>query len=561
MKANNPDKEGGDIGEVKTPNLDQDLATADFTDRLYLVKISNAKPTDVEPGNEVATYNLWPALTYNYFSDLVGQLTNNELKNIIHSEHHKLLHLNPSKKKYDTNKYGIAYLLRREKTHPPLVLVPKNSNGIVAHDNHNVFDFFAHVDEMELGVGHGEGYCGSEQFQAAYKFAINRIEKHVSDDIPPSPPGVKLQSVLHQPSTNGNEKSSGLFSKFGALLGFRRRFDSTVDTTETSVAKITPPRGDAHVSNNSTDLPGHDNHEDYGHSDESAGSYTSSDDEQVEMRQVFEPSRSHQGPPPSGLPSTSSSKDSGLNGKLSASSQTEKKKKNQRGKKSKNNRTNAKRATNNEVGSRIIRTPSLSVSVDVPNQRRCLLDSLLSLITDVTIQNSIKQEFLRTMASSGDTPICVGIKALSGQSMTLKHVTDQYTMPLELSLLQNKAPCRLILVVRLFSKKVGPNGETFADHCVAWDGSIIHDQPKSVMVNNSSDRANELNSRAVFNRIFHPNDYAKWQIIQVFKLSSTNQNHSVSGRKRRRNQNTRGRNRKKNKKKEHGLSLHNAQWT
>jgi hypothetical protein len=81
------------------------------------------------------------------------------------------------------------------------------------------------------------------------------------------------------------------------------------------------------------------------------------------------------------------------------------------------------------------------------------------------------------------------------------------------------------------------------------------------MVNNSSDRANELNSRAVFNRIFHPNDYAKWQIIQVFKLSSTNQNHSVSGRKRRRNQNTRGRNRKKNKKKEHGLSLHNAQWT
>jgi hypothetical protein len=168
------------------------------------------------------------------------------------------------------------------------------------------------------------------------------------------------------------------------------------------------------------------------------------------------------------------------------------------------------------------------------------------------------------MASSGDTPICVGIKALSGQSMTLKHVTDQYTMPLALSLLQNKAPCRLILVVRLWSKKVGPNGETFADHCVAWDGSIIHDQPKSVMVNNSSDRANELNIRAVFNRIFHPNDYANWQIIQVYQLSSTDQtkkcppdtylktNHvrndpSVSGRKRRKNTRA-GRNRKKNKK-------------
>ena len=38
-------------------------------------------------------------------------------------------------------------------------------------------------------------------------------------------------------------------------------------------------------------------YEDYSHSDEYARSYTSSDDEQVEMRKVFEPSRIHYGPP------------------------------------------------------------------------------------------------------------------------------------------------------------------------------------------------------------------------------------------------------------------------
>jgi hypothetical protein len=55
---------------------------------------------------------------------------------------------------------------------------------------------------------------------------------------------------------------------------------------------------------------------------------------------------------------------------------------------------------------------------------------------------------------------------------------------------------------------------------VAWDGSIIHDRPKSVQVNNSSDRANKSNCRAVFERLFHRKEYAKWQIVQVFELKS-----------------------------------------
>ena len=197
---------------------------------------------------------------------------------------------------------------------------------------------------------------------------------------------------------------------------------------------------------------------------------------------------------------------------------------------------------------------------------------LLSLITDETIQDDLKQEFVRTMSSKGDTPISVGIKALSCHCMTLKHVTDQYNNYDEpaFSLLQMRMKCQLIIVVRLWSHVVGPNGETYVDHCVAWDGSIIHDQPKSVQVNNSSDRRNKANCRAVFERLFHRKEYAKWQIIQVFelisiqtkkspdtalgtnhglnhglKISNVRNDPAASGRKRRRN--TRGRKRKNKK--------------
>jgi len=130
----------------------------------------------------------------------------------------------------------------------------------------------------------------------------------------------------------------------------------------------------------------------------------------------------------------------------------------------------------------------------------------------------------------GDTPISVGIKALSCHCMTLKTVTNEHDKCTEpaFSLLQIRGCCQLIIVIRLWSHEVGPNGETFADHCVAWDGSIIHDQPKSVQVNNSKDRANKANCRAVFERLFHPNDFAKWQIIQVFELISIKTKNSLN---------------------------------
>ena len=52
--------------------------------------------------------------------------------------------------------------------------MPKNSQGGIEPDDHDVFDYFQHVDQMEQGTG----YCESEEFQAAYKLVMNRMEQY-----------------------------------------------------------------------------------------------------------------------------------------------------------------------------------------------------------------------------------------------------------------------------------------------------------------------------------------------------------------------------------------------
>ena len=254
------------------------------------------------------------------------------------------------------------------------------------------------------------------------------------------------------------------------------------------------------------------------HSAETDGSETSFSEPQVEMFADFDPSQ---------LPCSTSSKDSCLNGTIPTepSNQNKKKKRRKHRNQSCRKRARHSNAINNEVGSKIVYMPQFSSDVAVTNDRRCLLDAILSLVPDdESFHNHIKQEFVNTMSSEGDTPFSVGIKALSGQQMTLNHVTCLYQQPnksLVYSLLNIRQQCQLILVIRLWTHIVGPNGENYTDHCVAWDGTIVHDQPRSVRVNNSTDRANEANCRAVFQRLFHTRDYTNWQIIHVFKLERT----------------------------------------
>ena len=299
---------------------------------------------------------------------------------------------------------------------------------------------------------------------------------------------------------------------------------------EKELSKLCPPnvkRTTTHSSDEDemiADDAGDVVHEEFCSSAETDGSEPSFSEPQVEMFAGFDPSQ---------LPCSTLSKDSCRNGTIPTETSNQNKKKKRRKHRNQSCRKRARHsnAVNNEVGSKIVYLPQLSSEVSsLTNDRRCLLDAILSLVPDdESIRNHVKQEFIRTMSSKGDTPISVGIKALSGQQMTLKHVTYLYDQPnksLVYSLLNIRDQCQLILVIRLWTRKVGPNGENYTDHCVAWDGTIVHDQPRSVRVNNSTDRANEANCRAVFQRLFPTKDYSSWQIIQVFKLEGTTMNNA-----------------------------------
>ena len=181
-----------------------------------------------------------------------------------------------------------------------------------------------------------------------------------------------------------------------------------------------------------------------------------------------------------------------------------------------NNRANTKKANNIDAGSRIIMHSMPPVPEEVPNSRRCLLYALLAIIKDPVIKDALTSTFLATMSPKGDTPISVAMNALTFHKMGLVRVTQSFNEGcFAFNLLQIRKTCRLVVIVRLWDLQ---RHDWYTDHCVAWDGSIIHDHPKSVQVNNSSDRSSRPNSKAVFERIFHKKEYKRWQITNIYEL-------------------------------------------
>ncbi len=178
--------------------LDQQLAADDFFSRICLVRSSSNIDRD-EHGigdsasleDEVSNYRLWPALKYDSQMELMkhvaktsipshqigyaqGYLTL-EYSRRCKSMRGKLSDANAARKE----SYGIAYLLGRqghESKVPPVVLLSPNEEGVVITDNQQVFGFYEHFPEMELGEG---SHCGSDEFQAAFQIALHRTTTRI----------------------------------------------------------------------------------------------------------------------------------------------------------------------------------------------------------------------------------------------------------------------------------------------------------------------------------------------------------------------------------------------
>ena len=254
--------------KIVVEDIDQRIAAGEaFLHHITFVKLP--LPGSTYPGN------LWPAVAFPSYDDLWSQLPPED---DVHRYMDRTVTKHPLAEGCD-----VAYLIGKGTV---ISFVRNNKRcglsylGIDDDEDHDddyeeqsTFDFWEHANQMKGAKGH----CASKEFQRAYQLAERRIDvamsieslriesprmireddeditsslpdddgnataapsKDVQDNTSPhSPPGVELRAVLHQPSPNQNEKSSSGFMNF--LGGFSKKLFHR--TTETSVAKITPP--------------------------------------------------------------------------------------------------------------------------------------------------------------------------------------------------------------------------------------------------------------------------------------------------------------------------------
>jgi hypothetical protein len=228
--------------------------------------------------------------------------------------------------------------------------------------------------------------------------------------------------------------------------------------------------------------------------------------EGVESQKSASQSSSH---PPANIPSTKSK------GKCRRPPTKKNGNNKNRGKvKSKHVMVRDKKAFTKEHGSRVIMNRFLPVIPGVPNNRTCIVDSLSAHIVDPSIKQIVISSFCKMMPTVGDTPIKIANEILEEHGMVLQRATPKYQNGCKAFNLLKMQECRLIIGIRLYDLK---KPTWYAPHCVAWDGKIIHDRPKCVRVNNTSDRT-EDNSKAVFERLFHKKQYSRWEIVDIYEL-------------------------------------------
>lgn len=221
---------------------------------------------------------------------------------------------------------------------------------------------------------------------------------------------------------------------------------------------------------------------------------------------------------PPGVPNSSS-----LNGtrkKRPPKSGNKRKKNNpNRSNKSAHIRANDKKAGNKAGGSRLIiskSTPAVPRGAGVPNNRTCLLDAILRYIGDTKRREEIKSSFLASMPEEGDTSISTANAILARHNFVIKRASERYNRggSIAFHLLQRYS-CSLIIHLRLYDLN---DPTLFASHFVAWDGKEVHDFPKSVRVNNSTDRSTEARCNDVFERLYHKKKFSRWHITSVYEL-------------------------------------------
>ena len=461
---------------------DEQIAPDDFFERLCLVTTSNAMVNDiVAPENEVvAAYQLWPALKYNSIGGLLNQIKDEKQRCKIILQYNKFCR-NVGISDTDTtnsDESGIAYLIGRNESQSTFASVPKNDEGVIVEDNQSVFDFCTHIDEIERAVG----YCGSAQFQAAYTLAINRMEQYFAMNAEkeelektstPSAPGDIDVSGGGTDTEKAESASNGVISML----------KSTVSTVTRKVSgalsNISP-----HCHDVTKILPSNDH------------TSKSTDTEESELS-VYPDSGALVAPP--------KVKDVLTGGKRKEGSKPTRRKKKRQKSKSKND--------NCLGGARIVDTPLGNGEI----RRECFKRALSNLLSPEEMKrvHDLSLPF-PSSPDGGDVTIVQGNTWLKRHGMILIPVTDRYIKKggILFHLLQ-ELDCRFVIKVKLTMN----DGSGVAHHFFAYDGTTLHDEPKSIKPSRG-DRSEKENCLSIFQELFPKEQFSDFEVTNVFELGS-----------------------------------------
>ena len=175
-------------------------------------------------------------------------------------------------------------------------------------------------------------------------------------------------------------------------------------------------------------------------------------------------------------------------------------------------------------GSRSVLNKTASTTCG-PNNRRCLIDSVMALLPPKMDKESLHSALVSSMPTTGDTSPLDISAALAHHRMNLISVSGAYHIKegAPYHLLQ-ETECQLIINIKLTNQ----NHQTMS-HFVGWDGITIHDTPFSHIVNTSTDRADPAGSNMVFKKMYTKEGFRSWQITKIYRLVNIGESPEEGG--------------------------------
>ena len=159
----------------------------------------------------------------------------------------------------------------------------------------------------------------------------------------------------------------------------------------------------------------------------------------------------------------------------------------------------------------------LNGGVSGTNNRTCMPFAIAALLQDYPeIMDAVLASLLSAMPDEGDMKSSQAGKALARHGMWLERVGRMYNKKggYPYHLLQ-EYDCKLIIHIKLTNTK-----KQDMNHCIAWDGTTLYDQPQSIKVNDTFDRhpTKPHYAKKVFNKLYPKDKFHSWQITNVFQL-------------------------------------------